>query len=185
MNSTTSFLEANHFDLYHDPTIKKTTCDANDITKYLHEYFHHYHTAKKICNFSRSFISKTLIFSGNIQHGKVFAEIKHCYATFCEDAGEISTLFQIRLKLDAKMQTQRPTRVPTQCRERLNALLDDLQTFGTGKQIGSTRHDKLNYGKTFLNPFIIFEKNGSIKIVFNTRHFNSNTDHLNFDRWNS
>ena len=43
------------------------------------------------------------------------------------DLGKISTAFWIRLKPDAKLQTQRPTKVPIHYRNKLITLLDDLQ----------------------------------------------------------
>ena len=44
-------------------------------------------------------------------------EKKNRYSTYRTDVGENSTLFQIRMKPYAKLQTQRPTKVPIQKRE--------------------------------------------------------------------
>ena len=46
------------------------------------------------------------------------------------------------IKMTPKLQTQRPTKVPTPYREKLKTSLDDLQKYGTLKQIGSSLHKK-------------------------------------------
>ena len=111
-----------------------------------------------------------------IQLCQILVNNKECYATHKNDVGKICTPFRIRLKPNANLQTQRPTKVPIHYREKLNALLDELEKNGIIRQIGSTPHEKPNYGTTFLNPLIIIKKNDSIKIVLDARHLNSNTD---------
>ena len=90
--------------------------------------------------------------------------------------GKISTPFRVRLKPNANLQTQRPTKVPIHYREKLNALLEELEKNGIIRQIGSTPHEKPNYGTIFLNPLIVIKKNDTIKNVLDARHLNSNTD---------
>ena len=69
-----------------------------------------------------------------IQLYKSLVEKKH-FTTHRNDVGKISTLSRIRLKLNAKLQTQRPTDVPVQYREKQNAFLDDLQKNSNNKTI--------------------------------------------------
>ena len=78
---------------------------------------------------------------------------------------------------NAKLQTQKPTKVPIHYCDKLYTLLDDLQKkTGILKQTGSMPHEKPNYGTAFLKPLIIIKKKNSIKIVLDARHLNSNTD---------
>ena len=51
---------------------------------------------------------------------------KTCYATHKIDVGKISTPFRIRLKPNAQLMTQRPSKVPIHYRDKLNVLLKEL-----------------------------------------------------------
>ena len=72
---------------------------------------------------------------------------KTCYATHKNDVGKISTPFRIRLKPNAQLMTQRPSKVPIHYRDKLNVLLKELQKYNIIKQIGSppTRQARLWY----------------------------------------
>ena len=54
-------------------------------------------------------------------------KFKTCYATQKNDVGQIATPFRIRLKLNAQLITQRPSKVPIHYRDKLNALLKELE----------------------------------------------------------
>ena len=56
--------------------------------------------------------------------------------------GKIATLFRIRLKANAKLQTQGTTKVPILYGEKNKKLLDELETQKTIRQIGFTPSDK-------------------------------------------
>ena len=101
---------------------------------------------------------------------------KTCYATHKNDVGKISTPFRIRLKPNAQLMTQRPSKVPIHYRDKLNALLKELEKYNIIKQIGSSPQDKPVYGTTYLNPLIIIPKGDTIKCVLDARHLNSNTE---------
>ena len=101
---------------------------------------------------------------------------KESYATHKNDVNRISNSFRIRLKPNANLQSQRPTKVPIHCREKPNSFSDELEKNGYIRQIGITPHENLTFGTTFLNPFFIIRKNDSIKIALDARHLNSNTD---------
>ena len=101
---------------------------------------------------------------------------KTCYATHKNDVGKIATPFRIRLKPNAQLLTQRPSKVPIHYRDKLNTLLKDLEKHNIIKQIGSSPQDKPVYGTTYLNPLIIIPKGDSIKCVLDARHLNSNTE---------
>ena len=101
---------------------------------------------------------------------------KTCYATHKNDVGKISTPFRIRLKHNAQLITQRPSKVPIHYRDQFNALLEELEKHNIKKQIGSSPQDKPVYGTTYLNPLIIIPKGDTIKCVLDARHLNSNTE---------
>ena len=110
-----------------------------------------------------------------LQLCSILVKYRNCYATHKNDVGQIATLFRIRLKPNAKLQTQKPTKVPIHYREKL---LDELEKPNIIRQIGSTPSDKSIYGTTFLNPLIIIPKGDTIKVVLDARHLNSKTNHL-------
>ena len=91
---------------------------------------------------------------------------KNFYATHGTDVGKIAAPFKIRLKPNAQLLTQRPSKVPIHYREKLNNLLKELEKHNIIKQIGSSPDDKPNYGTAYLNPQIIKTKGDSIKCVF-------------------
>ena len=101
---------------------------------------------------------------------------KTCYASHKNDVGKISTPFRIRLKPNAQLMTQRPSKVPIHYRDKLNVLLKELEKYNIIKQIGSSPQDKPIYGTTYLNPLIIIPKGDTIKCVIDARHLNSNTE---------
>ena len=101
---------------------------------------------------------------------------KTCYATHKNDVGKISTPFRIRLKPNAQLMTQRPSKVPIHYRDKLNLLLKELEKYNIIKQIGSSPQDKPVHGTTYLNPLIIIPKGDTIKCVLDARHLNSKTE---------
>ena len=72
--------------------------------------------------------------------------------------------------------TQRPSKVPIHYRDKLNALLEELEQYNIINQIGSSPQDKPVYGTTYLSPLIIIPEGDIIKCVLDARHFNSNTE---------
>ena len=80
---------------------------------------------------------------------------KTCYVTHKNDVGKISTPFRIRHKPNAQLMTQRPSEVPIHYRDKLNALLKELERYNIIKQTGSSLQDKPVYGTTYLKPPII------------------------------
>ena len=95
---------------------------------------------------------------------------KTCYAFHKNDVGKISTPFRIRLKPNAQLITQRPSKVPIHYRDKLNALLKELEKHNILNQIGSSPQDKPVYGTTFLKTLIIIFKGDTIKCVLDARH---------------
>ena len=106
----------------------------------------------------------------------ILVKYRNCYATHKNVVGQIATPFRIRPKPNAKLQTQRPTKVLIHYREKLKKLLDELEKHNTIRQVGSTPSDKSIYGTTFLNPLNIIHKGDTIQVNSDARHLNSNTD---------
>ena len=79
------------------------------------------------------------------------------------------------METDAKLQTRRPTKTPLHKKDKLKALLTDLQKNGLSKQKGSMLHEEPKSGYTSMNPLIINKTNDFIKRVLDARHLNSNT----------
>ena len=73
---------------------------------------------------------------------------KTCYATHKNDVGKISKPFRIRLKPNAQLMTQRPSKVPIHYRDKLNILLKELYNKNT------TLSNKLVH-PLMTNPFIV------------------------------
>ena len=61
-----------------------------------------------------------------LQLCSILVKYQTCNATHKNDFGQIATPVRIRPKPNAKLQTQRPTKVPIHYREKLKKLLDDL-----------------------------------------------------------
>ena len=95
---------------------------------------------------------------------------KTCYATHKNDVGKTSTPFRIRLEPNAQLMTQRPSKVPIHYRDKLNALLEELEKYNIIKQIESSPQDKPVHGTTYINPLIIIPKGDTIKCVLDARH---------------
>ena len=67
---------------------------------------------------------------------------KTCYATHKNDNGKIATPFRIKLKPNAQLITQRPSKVPIHYRDKLNTLPKDLEKHNIMKQSDSSPQDK-------------------------------------------
>ena len=89
---------------------------------------------------------------------------KTCYATHKNDVSKIATPSRIRLKPNAQLLTQRPSKVPIHYRDKLNTLLEELEKHNIIKQIGSSPHDKPVYGTTYLNPLYIIPEAILLKV---------------------
>ena len=108
--------------------------------------------------------------------GYSLLKYKTCYATQKNDVGKIATPFRIRLKPNAQLITQRPSKVPIHYQDKLNTLPKELEKNNIIKQIGSSSQDKPVCGTTYLNPLIIIPKGDTIKCVLDAQHLNSNTE---------
>ena len=78
---------------------------------------------------------------------KMLLKYKTCHATHKNDVGKISTPIRIILKPNAQLLTQRPSKVPIHYRDKLNALLKELEKYNPHKtnRFLSTRQTSLWY----------------------------------------
>ena len=88
---------------------------------------------------------------------------------------EKSQEFHVKLKEDAELRKQRPSKVPLHYRDRLEILLNELQRAGIIREMGSD----VEMGSLFTNP-IILPKGDNIKLVIDARYLNSITDLSNY-----
>ena len=83
---------------------------------------------------------------------------------------------QFRSVLDSALTLNLLHNVLLKYRDKINALLKELEKYNIIKQIGSSPQDKPVYGTIYSNPFVIIPKRESIKCVLDARHLNSNTE---------
>ena len=97
----------------------------------------------------------------NVTLCNLLLKYKTCYGTHKNDVGKSATPFRIRLKPNAQLFTQRPSKVPIHYRDKLKAPFAELEKHNIVKQIGSSPQDKPVYDTTYLNPLIILPKGDS------------------------
>ena len=71
--------------------------------------------------------------------------IKHedLYSNHKYDLGLTKEKFQIKLKPNAELRTQRPSKVPLHYREIVKTLLETLQQHGIIQKVGNPRRDEM------------------------------------------
>ena len=96
------------------------------------------------------------------------------------DVVKIVIPFRVRLKHNAQLIRQRPSKVPTHHRDELNTLLKELIELSFKlkviKAIGSSPQDNPVYCTTYLNPLFIIPKGDSVRCVLDARHPYPNTE---------
>ena len=104
-----------------------------------------------------------------IENNNVFSE-------FTYDVGKITQEFHVKLKKEAELRKQRPSKVPMLYRDRLEILLKELQPAGIIREMGSDVEMCL----LFTNPVIILPKGDTVKLVIDAGFLNSTTDLSNY-----
>ena len=129
MNQLNNTLQVNHFDLYKHTILNNTVCNVQLSQKLAPRVFPPSPFSKEKLQFLRyfRFHYADLNVSEDIQLSETLVEHKYRHATHCNDVGKKSTAIRTRLKPDAKLQTQRPNKVPIHYHEKLNNLSDELQ----------------------------------------------------------
>ena len=100
---------------------------------------------------------------------------KTCYAQHKNDVAKIATPSRVRLKPNAQLITQLPSKVSIQYRDKLNTLLKELEKYNIEtNRFLSTRQTSLWLNLPKL--FFFIPKGDSIICVLDARHLNSNTE---------
>ena len=94
------------------------------------------------------------------------------FSKFTYDVGKIKQEFHVKLKKDAELRKQRPSKVPLHYRDRLELLLNELQRAGIFRKMGSN----VEMGSLFTNPIIILPKGDTVKLVIDAQYLNSITN---------
>ena len=117
------------------------------------------------------------ITNSELQHlFRVLIQNNDVFSKFIYDVGKITQQFHVRLKKDAEVRKQRPSKVPLHYRDRPEILLNELQRARIIREVGSD----VEMGSFFTNPIIILPKEDTVKLVVDARFFNSITDLSNY-----
>ena len=95
------------------------------------------------------------------------------YATLKFYFGKISSQLHLPLKPDAVFKKQRESKLPIHLQNKVNRLLDILEQY---ENISTVNKEEQPKGNAFINPVIILAKGESLKIVLDSRYFNSLVD---------
>ena len=96
---------------------------------------------------------------------------KDVFSKFIYDVEKITQEFHVKLDEDAELLKQRPSKVPLQYRDRLENLLSALQRAGVIREM----EIDVEMCSLFAIPIIILPKRDTVKLVIDTRYFNSFT----------
>ena len=157
------------------PQMPKLACDIK--RKQLNEkFFSEFSPIEQ--KFLKNFdFSESDITDSELQHLlRVLIENNDVFSKFTYDVGKITQEFHVKLKKDAELRKQRPSKVPLHYRERLEILLNELQRAGIIRKMGSD----VEMGSLFTNPIIILPKGDTVKLVIDARYLNSITDLSNY-----
>ena len=157
------------------PQMPKLACDIKRKQlneKFFSEFSPTEQTFLKNFDFSESDITDS-----ELQHLlRVLIENNDVFSKFTYDVGKITQECHVKLKKDAELRKQRPSKVPLHYRDRLEILLNELQRAGIIREMGSD----VEMGSLFTNPIIIPPKGDTVKLVIDARYLNSITDLSNY-----
>ena len=157
------------------PQMPKLACDIK--RKQLNEkFFSEFSPTEQ--TFLKNFdFSECDITDSELQHLlRVLIENNDVFSKFTYDVGKITQEFHVKLKKDAELRKQRPSKVPLHYRDRLEILLNELQRAGIIREMGSG----VEMGSLSTNPIIILPKGDTVKLVIDARYLNSITDLSNY-----
>ena len=105
-------------------------------------------------------------------------ENKDVFSKLTYDVGKISQEFHVKLKNDADLRKQRPSKVTLHYRERLKTPLNEMQRAEIFRGMGSD----VEFGSLFTNPIIFLPKEDTVELLIDARYLNSIT-HLSNYSW--
>ena len=157
------------------PQMPKFACDIKRKQlneKFFSEFSPTEQTFLKNFDFSVSDITDS-----ELQHLlRVLIENNDVFSKFTYDVGKITQEFHVKLKKDAELRKQRPSKILLHYRDRLEILLKELQRAGIIRELGSD----VEMDSLFTNPIIILPKGDTVKLVIDARYLNSITDLSNY-----
>ena len=96
---------------------------------------------------------------------RVLIENKEVFSNLTYNVGKIAQEFHVKLKKDAKLRKQRPSKVTLHYRDLLENLLNELQRPGIIREMRS----HVEMGSLFTNPIIILPKGDTVKLLIDAR----------------
>ena len=157
------------------PQMIKLPCD-NKRKQLNEKFFSEFSPIEQ--TFLESFdFSESNITDSELQHlSRVFVENNDVFSKFIYDVGKITREFHVKLKKDAELRKQRPSKTPLHYRDRLEILLNEPQRGGIIREMGSD----VEMVSLFTKPIITLPKGDTVKLVIDARYLNSITDLSNY-----
>ena len=103
-------------------------------------------------------------------------EFQDMYSQHKYDFFVVAIPIRITLKQDAALKKQRITKIPIHCREKIQAILDELETNGLIEPVGLDAAQNHEISSEFISPFKIFAKGDTYNYVFDATLLNAETD---------
>ena len=117
------------------------------------------------------------VFDSDLRHLlRSLVENNDLFSKFAYDVGKTKQEFHVKLKENAELWKQRPSKIPLQYRVGMENLLNELQRAGIFPEMGSD----FEMGSFFTNPTIILPKGDTVKLVIGARYLNSITNLSNY-----
>ena len=148
----------------------KMACDTK--RKQLNEaFFSEFSPTERL--FLKKFVfSESGITDSELRHlMRILVENNDVFSKFTYEVGKITQEFHVKLKKDAELRKQRPSKLPLHYRDSLEIILNQLQRAGIIREMESD----VEMGLLFTNPIIILPKEDTVKLVFDARYLNSIT----------
>ena len=157
------------------PRMPKLACDTKQ--KQLNEKFSSEFNPIEQKNLKNFHKSESDITHSELQYLlRVLIENNDGFSKFTYDVGKITQEFHVKLKNDAELRKQRPSKVPLHYRDGLKIFLIELQPAGRLREMGND----VEMGSLVTNPIIILPKGETVKLVIDATTLNSITDLSNY-----
>ena len=106
---------------------------------------------------------------------QLLCEFQDMYSQHKYDFVVVAIPIRITLKQDAALKKQRITEIPIHCREKVQAIVDELETNGLIEPVGLDAQNHELFSE-FISPFKIFAKGDTYNYVFDATLLNAKTD---------
>ena len=106
----------------------------------------------------------------------VLVDARDVYSEHKFEVGKTRQNFHVTLKPKIELNRQRPNKVPSHLKEKLEKLVTQIRDADIIREMG----DDNEMGPLFVNPIILMPKNDYVKLVIDARYPNSVTDLKNY-----